>query len=281
MSRKNQKLVLLEGEVDLQQPVPNEMYEAAGLEIPEEPKTYEDIGIAEFFDLVKGAKHKVEDEAIRRQMEYAEKLLRKFKITKQKEAAAKVEFYVGAYIKELKLKNLGITDFVYAMDINEYTKYVNSSTKRHVAFDYLESFEREIPDEIVDKLEALDGIFDRYVIMFTDYTKKTREKAEKKQSRAKKEKDPILFGIFGKWNENGECILSSNRMYVIGDWTDEYCDLTLGRMLTEFAEGKLTPAVGDSVTHPVGEAAESYENFSQDVNNPTAFGSIRVEADDS
>ena len=99
--------------------------------------------------------------------------------------------------------------------------------------------------------------------------------------RAKKEKDPILFGIFGKWNENGECILASNRMYVIGDWTDEYCDLTLGRMLTEFAEGKLTPAVGDSVTHPVGEAAESYENFSQDVNNPTAFGSIRVEADDS
>jgi hypothetical protein len=57
-------------------------------------------------------------------------------------------------------------------------------------------------------------VFDNYVILHYDYSGEAVE--ETKEEKAKK-KDPIMFGL----------IQGSKNLYYIGDWIDDYCDLTL------------------------------------------------------
>ena len=77
-----------------------------------------------------------------------------------------------------------------------------------------------IPDNIIDKKYEIDKlkIFDNYVILHydkdNDQTSLTKEEIEKL-------KDPILFGV----------IRGSKKLYYIDDWEDEYCDLTLDRLV--------------------------------------------------
>lgn len=48
-------------------------------------------------------------------------------------------------------------------------------------------------------------------------------KEERKIAAEKKDKDPILFGTFQDRKQK-VCV---DRFYYLGDWVDEYCDLTL------------------------------------------------------
>lgn len=271
-------LELTEGSIDLSQKISDEVYQAAGVDIPAEKKSYEDLTPAEFFELVKLAKHSADNDQIRTQLEYAEKLLKKFKITKQEDAAKKAAFYIDTFMKELKLKELGIvTEFVYAMDVN---KFASVTSSRHVVFDYLENYEREIPDDIVDKLEKLDGVFDRYIVMYTDYTQSsTKNKSAVKKKEAKVEKDPILFGIWGQFKDSGECMMASNRMYIIGDWVDEKCDLTLGKMIEEFKQNELEPESGDSIVHKVAEPDADYTEFSHHATSNDLNRTFSIQSD--
>ena len=55
----------------------------------------------------------------------------------------------------------------------------------------------------------------------TDLTEKEREEI--------KSKDPILFGI----------IQNSRKLYFIGDWIDEFCNLTLDKMMEIISDKEL------------------------------------------
>jgi hypothetical protein len=61
-------------------------------------------------------------------------------------------------------------------------------------------------------------IFDNYVILHFDPEGKSTQLTEEEIRR---KKDPILFGVFGE----------SRRLYFIGDWKDEFCDLTLEELI--------------------------------------------------
>lgn len=89
----------------------------------------------------------------------------------------------------------------------------------------LENYEREIPDEIVEIIGRVKDKFDQLYIVFTDYTGKV-ERQVQKERRAK---DPILFGTFQ--NQTSRTVI--DRFYYLGDWEDEYCDLTLDKMVNE------------------------------------------------
>lgn len=218
------------------------------------PKKYSDLGVGEFFEAIKGLKQTVTDEALKEQLAVAEKLLRKYKITGQKRGAEMIQFFIDAFRKERKLVELGITDYVMCSDVNLYQ--ASTESKRHLVLDSIENFEREIPDDIVDKIEACDGIFDQLVILYTDYTenKKSRSKTKsgKKRNDIIMERDPILFGLFGKWTDDGECMYALPRMYVIGDWIDEMCDLTLSKMISEYRKIASNPMP----TYEVGAVSE-------------------------
>lgn len=59
-------------------------------------------------------------------------------------------------------------------------------------------------------------------VLFTDYTGEVEKKVEK-------ERDPILFGSFIDRTVDE----MSQRMYYLGDWVDEYCDLTLDKLVSQ------------------------------------------------
>ncbi|MEN7436416.1 hypothetical protein AAGV27_14815 [Bacillus velezensis] len=71
---------------------------------------------------------------------------------------------------------------------------------------------------------------DRFYVVFTDYTGKVERQIEKER----RDKDPILFGTFQ--DESSGTLIE--RFYFIGDWEDEYCDLTLDKMISEVQEVK-------------------------------------------
>ena len=82
------------------------------------------------------------------------------------------------------------------------------------------------PDnEIVDVIDKTKELFDQMYVVYTDYSGKEERKIEAE----KKEKDPILFRTFQDRNKK-VCI---DRFYYLGDWVDEFYDLTLDKMINE------------------------------------------------
>lgn len=150
----------------------------------------------------------------------------KYKKTGQKKGAAKLDFYIKNYEREKKLLDVGINTFVYRSDI-EY--YIRKVTTDRVSIIELEYYPREIPDEIVKAITAYKDLFDQLYIVFTDYTEELENEVEKER---KKETDPILFGAF----KDASTDTVAERFYFLGDWEDEYCDLTLDRMVNEINE---------------------------------------------
>ena len=175
-----------------------------------------------FFDNVKTMKHETTSEVMKIFYENALKKLNRYRITRQIDAAKKILFYMKVMEKEIDLIDRGVNTFIYVQDILNYIDHVDNKS---ICITTIDRYEREIPDDIIDKMEKLDGIFDQYYILFVDYTGKQRQKVEKERRTA----DPILFGVF----QNGDATYLCDRWYYIGDWIDEQCDLTLSQILTD------------------------------------------------
>lgn len=152
-------------------------------------------------------------------------LLQKYITTGQVAAAKKLIFHLESIEKEKEIIRMGINQYIYMDDIEEYIDNVAQDTVKIIE---LENYIREIPDEIVEKIEKVKDKFDQFYVLFTDYTGKEERRVEKER----RDKDPILFGTFEKKDEE-DGIIIIDRFYYIGDWIDEYCDLTLDKMVSE------------------------------------------------
>lgn len=189
----------------------------------------------EYFDYLKEKKNTVTD----RDLEYLYKgalaQVEKYKITGQRKVIRKLKFITDCVEKERELVKAGINSFVYRDDI-EY--YIDNISKDTVKIIELENYPREIPDEIVEIIEKVKSLFTQLYVVFTDYTGKVEREVEEERRR----KDPILFGTFQKKLNPGtrdESILINDRFYYLGDWEDEYCDLTMDKFLNEVGRNKL------------------------------------------
>lgn len=182
-----------------------------------------DLTAKAYFDMVKENKKKITDEDLLKAYENAEILLQKAMITNQVNASKKLVFHLETIEKERELVKMGIDTFVYKDHIEEFIDNVSKNTVKVIE---LERYEREIPDEIVDIISKTSHLFDRLYVVFTDYTGKIEKQAIEER---RKEKDPILFGTFQ--DKKNKVIM--DRFYFLGDWEDEYCDLTLDKMVVE------------------------------------------------
>ena len=176
----------------------------------------------EYFEQVKERKHNITDEELLKVYDNCLELLNKYKITGQKKGMRKLLFQLDCIEKEREIVKMGITTFIYRDDIEEYIDTVAKDTVKIIE---LENYEREIPDEIVELIGNVKDKFDQLYIVFTDYTGKVERKVQKER----REKDPILFGTFQ--NQLSRTVI--DRFYYLGDWEDEYCDLTLDKMVNE------------------------------------------------
>lgn len=182
----------------------------------------ERLSPAEYFGVIKERKQRITDEDLQRVYDNCLELLNKYKITGQVKGMKKLLFHLECIEKERNIVKAGIDTFVYRDDIEYYIDNVADDVVKIID---IESYEREIPDEIVDIISKVGTLFDQLYIVFTDYT----GEAERKVEEERRAKDPILFGVFQDINSRSVV----DRFYFLGDWVDEYCDLTLDKMVNE------------------------------------------------
>jgi len=188
----------------------------------EDKKQEEQYSPREYFEYIKGKKNRATDEDLKKVYGITMELLEKYISTGQTSFSEKLLFKVETIEKERQLVEMGIDTFVYKDDIEDFIDNVHSNVVKVIE---LENYEREIPDSVVETIVKTKGIFTQLYVIYTDYSKRVEKKVEKKR----RDKDPILFGSF----QDKEHKVINDRFYFLGDWIDEYCALTLDKMVDE------------------------------------------------
>ena len=192
----------------------------------------------DYFSYIKGMKEKMTDEFLDNLYKIITKQIGKAMVTGQNLQARRLAYSLGVIKKEHELVKRGVDVYVLRENIE---KFINEVADKAVKVVDLEFYPREIPDAIFERVKELKEakVFDNYYVVFTDYTGETTKEVAKERRR----RDPILFGTFEHkidsiWN-------ICDRFYFIGDWEDEYCDLTLTKMVQKMSEKGITDIVNE------------------------------------
>ena len=207
----------------------------------------------DYFEELKTRKNHINDEILEKIYNNAYTLLAKAVVTGQHKAAKKLMFQVDTISREKQIIDMGYDTFLYQDDIDRYIDEVADDTVKIID---LEKFEREIPDEIALKIKETKNIFDKFYVLFTDYTHRVEKEIVK-------ERDPILFGTFQDINTS----TIVDRFYFIGDWEDEYCDLTLDKMVSQYKHKNGQDIIRKiSLPMTIDELREQVNNITVDKN---------------
>ena len=214
-----------------------------------------ELNATQYFNYLKEKKQTITDKDLKELYNGYLLLVEKYSITGQKRVIEKLRFLADNIEKERQVVGLGINSFVYRDDIEDY---IDNISKNVVKIIELENYPRDIPDNIVQVIAKTKDIFDKMYVVFTDYT----GKVEKEVERERREKDPILFGTFqkprSKSGNNGTIL--NDRFYFLGDWEDEYCDLTMDKFLKEAGKEKLQKVVVPTNTNEIKEELERLDD---------------------
>ena len=214
----------------------------------------------EIFESIKEKKEKINHEQLKDYYNNCLKLIEKFKITGQKRSLEKLLFHITCMEKEMKLIDMGIDTYINYEDIDEFLKRPEN---KEVLFVELENYPRDIPDEIVEIVSKTKDIFKGLFIIFTDYTGEIKKELKEKK---KKEKDPILLGAFVDTRTKTKL----ERFYFLGDWVDEYCDLTLEKLV---ASGVTTHKLKTKSLEEIKSDINSFKETKETTNN---FSGIEI-----
>ena len=192
----------------------------------------------DYFSYIKGMKEKMTDEFLDNLYKIITKQIGKAMVTGQNLQARRLAYSLGVIKKEHELVKRGVDVYVLRENIE---KFINEVADKAVKVVDLEFYPREIPDAIFERVKELKEakVFDNYYVVFTDYTGETTKEVAKERRR----RDPILFGTFEHKIDNIWNIC--DRFYFIGDWEDEYCDLTLTKMVQKMSEKGITDIVNE------------------------------------
>lgn len=122
-------------------------------------------------------------------------------------------------LAELNLLKSGVTKYIDETDIIKF--FLESKVpKKILKLTWIKNFTRVIPSEVIEIKKTFDekDVFDNYVILHFDKNDNSTEMTEKEKEKAK---DPILFGV----------VKGSRKLFYVADWIDDYCDLTLDKLL--------------------------------------------------
>lgn len=178
--------------------------------IKREPKR---MSIEEFFASVKNSAQELV--IVKERAAGYEKALDAAKKSNQTALCEKLIANLSAVKMEAQLIALGLTKYIEEKDIAEFYK----KSKKGIKLNWIANFTRIIPEEVLAKKGRADelGLFDNYVVMHYDPDAKSYAET---QAEIAKRKDPILFGV----------MKDRRVLYFVGDWVDEFCDLTLDQI---------------------------------------------------
>lgn len=190
----------------------------------------EDFEPKEYFEQLKSKLSEIQMSELESQIEALSEQIMTAQKLGQKNMLHKLSFVYKTILREKVLLINDINTYVYKEDIVKFIEKVNP--KNSVKIIELERFPRVIPEENATKILKFKDLFDEVCIVFTDFTDDTHESEADKQV-VNRNRDPIAFGYF----KNATANLRHDRFYFITDWEDEYCDLTLTKLVEEL--GKL------------------------------------------
>lgn len=172
------------------------------------------ISVEEFFHSVKNS---VEELAVinERLIGYKQAIQRA-ENAGQTALVEKINNNIDIIKSETQMAALGLTKYIEEQSIIKYAK----QTSRGVRLDWLANFTRFVPKNLIDIKKRADElhIFDNYAVMHFDPDDKSWKLTQKEIND---KKDPILFGV----------LEHSRKLYYIGDWIDDFCDLTLEKIV--------------------------------------------------
>lgn len=184
------------------------------------------------FKEIKGSATNVSSKYLQEYYKKAEKAIEGFALAGQKVACEKTKWLMKVVEKEMKLIELGYKKSVLRDDVMAFCEKHDS---RVIMMCDIADYERVMPEEAYEIIAKTKDIFDQFIVIYTDHTREAARKVEKVR-------DPILFGIFIEprlkvdVKEDGRDVYASvmsDRLYFLLDWEDDYCDLTLSRMIAE------------------------------------------------
>ena len=219
----------------------------------------------EYFNTVKGMRNKVTDNDLKQIYDNCLFLIKKYIVTGQVKGCQKLMFHLHCIEKEREIVKMGINTFIYRDDVAYFTEELE---KNQVCLLNLKDYERDIPDELAIVVSKTKNIFSNFYVLFTDYSNRVGKKIEAE----KRAKDPILFATF----EDEKTRTVIDRFYYIGDWVDEYCDLTLDKMVDKFNKGNRedvlkhieTPTSLESLEAQLNNMVKKDGNFRQVSSKP-------------
>lgn len=192
----------------------------------------EDITPSTYFEYVKGMKDKIDNKEQQFVIDNILQMIKKCKITKQTEMAKRLAHQAKLAIREMDVAEKGFDIYV---DRKTIESYIDSVEGKAIKIIELSNYTREIPDEHIDKISLAQDLFDELYIIYTDYALKDT----KKVAKARRDKDPIVFGAFlDKESDSSEKIYVEDRLFFICDWVEEKCDLTLEEICRDIKEKK-------------------------------------------
>jgi hypothetical protein len=143
----------------------------------------------------------------------------------QKALVEKLELERNLRRFENMLYALGRKRFVSEKQLLKFVR----GCEKGLCLDWVHQFTRPVPEEVVAEKVRCDAahLFDNYVVLHYDPMNNSAEMTEQeKVAEIERKRDPILFGV----------IRGSRRLYFIGDWKDEQCDLTLQEIIDQLGE---------------------------------------------
>lgn len=149
--------------------------------------------------------------------------LKKCQDSGQKALAEQVMSSVYVAGREAAMFSIDLTTYLTEEQVVEFVK----KTEKGLRMDWIKNFTRHIPDDVLETKKKADEhhIFDNYCVLHYDPDGKGAELTKKEKERRK---DPILFGL----------LKGSDKLYFVGDWIDEFCDLTLDKIVETVGEAK-------------------------------------------
>lgn len=183
--------------------------------------------LTEFFASIKDNITNLDKKHIGEVINSYEQTLLNAKDNHQTALVQKIENYASVLKHELLLSTTKFNKYLTEEQIVKFYRKASQHDKfkTKLCLTYVKNFAKIIPEEITALKKEADSlnVFDNYVVLHYDYDNSAvMETAEEIAKR----KDPILFGV----------IIDSNRLYYIGDWIDDYCDLTLDAIIKKIGE---------------------------------------------
>lgn len=138
-------------------------------------------------------------------------------------------------LSETRLLELGEMQYVTEEDVVKFYKKSNLKD-RSLKLTWVKNYARMIPEDVIEAKRKYDAAesFDNYVILHFD---KFDNSTQMTKAEVEKAKDPILFGV----------LKGTRNLYYIGDWIDEYCDLTLDKFLSVLEMEESRKLSGESI----------------------------------